>query len=86
MKKLNTELIIAIIVLVLTSTLYSSPKISANVEDTLDRANDKITTSRSTIITETVKKVNSSVVGINVTEIRQYQNPVFSPFANDPFF
>ena len=51
-----------------------------------DEANNSIYNSRKTIITETVKKVNSAVVGINVTEIRQYTDPIMSPFFNDPFF
>ncbi len=54
--------------------------------DSLDSANDKITLSRRTIITRTVSSVTPAVVGINVTEIRQYQDPLFSPFFNDPFF
>lgn len=41
---------------------------------------------RRNIITETVAKVNSAVVGINVTEIREIQNPFASPFFDDPFF
>ena len=47
--------------------------------------NDEITNSRKNIITETVKKVSSAVVGINVTEIRQYESPLGSLF-DDPFF
>jgi serine protease Do len=46
------------------------------------QVNNSISNSRSTIITETVKKVNSAVVGINVTEIRQYRDI----FSLDPFF
>jgi serine protease Do len=48
-------------------------------------ANDQITNSRKNIITETVKKVSPAVVGINVTEIRQYESP-FGSFFDDPFF
>jgi serine protease Do len=47
--------------------------------------NDEITNSRKNIITETVKKVSPAVVGINVTEIRQYESP-FGSFFDDPFF
>lgn len=50
-----------------------------------DSANDEITNSRRNILTETVGKVSPAVVGINVTEIRQYQDP-FSSFFDDPFF
>lgn len=49
---------------------------------TKQEANDKIYQSRSNIITKAVKEVSPAVVGINVTEIRQYRNP----FPNDPFF
>ncbi len=47
--------------------------------------NDEITNSRKNIITETVQKVSPAIVGINVIEIRQYQDP-FSSFFDDPFF
>jgi serine protease Do len=49
-------------------------------------ANNKITETRRTVITETVSKISPAVVGINVTEIRQYRDPFFSPFFDDPFF
>jgi serine protease Do len=49
------------------------------------QGNDAITNSRKNIITETVKKVSPAVVGINVTEIRQYESP-FGSFFDDPFF
>ncbi|MGE5353456.1 MAG: S1C family serine protease [Acidobacteriota bacterium] len=45
-------------------------------------ANDQITSSRNNLITETVKAVSPAVVGINVTEVVQYQDP----WASDPFF
>jgi serine protease Do len=53
--------------------------------DKREKAIDEISNSRRNIITETVKKVSPSVVGINVTELRQYNNP-FGDFFNDPFF
>lgn len=51
----------------------------------LEKASDEIYSSRQTIITKTVKEVSPAVVGINVTEIRQYQdvwsaNPFWSQF------
>lgn len=52
----------------------------------LDRANDEISKSRRNIITETVAKSSPAVVGINVTEVRQFRDPFFSPFFDDPFF
>ncbi|KAF0153647.1 MAG: Serine protease [Ignavibacteria bacterium] len=53
--------------------------------DKLAKANDDIYSSRQTIITKTVREVSPAVVGINVTEIRQYQdvwsaNPFWSQF------
>ena len=47
-------------------------------------ANNSITNSRRTIITETVKIVSPSVVGINVKEMRHYEYR--SPFADHPFW
>jgi len=47
--------------------------------------NDEITNSRRTIITETVKKVSPTIVGINVTQVVQYTDP-FGNMFNDPFF
>ena len=47
------------------------------------RSNDnQINESRETVITETVKNVSPAVVGITVTEIRQYR----SPLSLDPFW
>ncbi|OGU72239.1 MAG: 2-alkenal reductase [Ignavibacteria bacterium RBG_16_34_14] len=50
-----------------------------------DINNQDITSGRQNIITETVKNVSPTVVGINVIEIRQYRDP-FSSFFDDPFF
>ncbi len=47
--------------------------------------NKSITSSRQNIITETVKNISPTVVGINVIEIRQYRDP-FGSFFDDPFF
>ncbi|MCK9211436.1 MAG: trypsin-like peptidase domain-containing protein [Ignavibacteriaceae bacterium] len=51
-----------------------------------ENANNDVTNSRKNIITETVAKVSPAVVGINVTEIRQYQNLFSNPFFDDSFF
>ncbi len=51
-------------------------------EKQLDNYTDELYQQRHNIITETVKKVSAAVVGINVTEIRQYH----SPWSQDPFF
>jgi len=56
----------------------------AFLQDT-DKTTDDITSSRKSIITETVKKVSPAVVGINVIEIQQYRDPLGS-FFDDPFF
>lgn len=45
-------------------------------------ANDEISNSRHNIITKTVKNISPAIVGINVTEIRQYRNP----WSMDPFW
>ncbi len=49
-------------------------------------ANDDITQTRQNAITRTVDMVSRAVVGINVTEIREYQDPLSNLFGNDPFF
>ncbi len=70
-------------------TFFNSLSFAAGISPdsaSRDNLNDQIYTSRKTIITETVKKVSSCVVGINVTEIRQYSDPMIGPFFNDPFF
>lgn len=48
--------------------------------------NDNISDSRRNAITQTVAEVSPSVVGINVTEIREYKDPFGDMFGNDPFF
>jgi serine protease Do len=57
----------------------------AQFQNQKDKNNDEITNSRRNIITETVKNVSPSIVGINVIEIREYKDPFFS-FFDDPFF
>ncbi len=59
-------------------SLYSSSQQNAQI-------NKNISDSRENAITETVRKISPAVVGINVTEIQQYNSP-FSSFFNDPFF
>ncbi|MCK9425687.1 MAG: trypsin-like peptidase domain-containing protein [Ignavibacteriaceae bacterium] len=51
-----------------------------------ENANNDVTNSRKNILTETVAKVSPAVVGINVTEIRQYQTLFSNPFFDDSFF
>ena len=45
-----------------------------------------ITDSRQNAITKTVHDVSSAIVGINVTEIREYKDPFGDFFGDDPFF
>lgn len=68
------------------SSLYQSSP--ASVTSTKSVGDDQIATSRQNAITKTVEEVSPAVVGINVTEIReyQYQNPFSDFFGNDPFF
>jgi serine protease Do len=47
--------------------------------------NNNISQSRETAITKAVRKVSPTIVGINVEEVREVQDP-FSMFDNDPFF
>lgn len=47
---------------------------------------ESLASDRENIITKTVATVSPAVVGINVTEVRQVNNPFFNPFFNDPFF
>lgn len=56
----------------------------AAASETLDRSNDQITNSRQNAITRAVRDVAPAVVGINVTQVREYRYR--SPFYNDPFF
>jgi len=92
---------IGIIVTVLIAAIYISSELNlinvsgvnddnknvvfAQFQDQKDKNNDEITNSRRNIITETVKNVSPSIVGINVIEIREYKDPFFS-FFDDPFF
>jgi len=48
--------------------------------------NDNISDTRQNAITQTVAEVSPAVVGINVTEIREYKDPFGDMFGNDPFF
>jgi serine protease Do len=49
-----------------------------------DSINDRVSNSRRNAITQTVSIVSPAVVGINVTEVRQYRYR--SPWGDDPFF
>ena len=49
-------------------------------------ASDEISNTRKNAITNAVDRVSPALVGINVTEIREYRNPLSNFFRNDPFF
>jgi serine protease Do len=49
-----------------------------------DSVNDIVSSSRRNAITKTVAAASPAVVGINVTEVRQYRQ--WSPWGDDPFF
>ena len=55
-------------------------------EKTVYENSQSLVSERENIITKTVATVSPAVVGINVTEVRQVNNPFFNPFFNDPFF
>jgi serine protease Do len=64
----------------------SSPKdLSLVSQKTQSQIQDDISNSRKNILTQTVEKVSSAIVGINVIEIQKYRDP-FSSFFDDPFF
>lgn len=88
--------VIVLLAVIILSSKYNIVSIDSNSEQNKnvifaqlqnhkDKNNDEITNSRRNIITETVKIVSPSVVGINVIEIREYKDPFFS-FFDDPFF
>ena len=47
---------------------------------------DDISKSRKNAITTTVEAVSPAIVGITVTEVREYQDPFSNFFGDDPFF
>jgi len=55
------------------------------VQNSVQDKNNNISETRENAITRAVKKVSPAVVGINVEEVREVQDP-FSMFNNDPFF
>lgn len=55
------------------------------VQNNSQELNKNISETRENAITKAVKKVSPAIVGINVEEVREVQDP-FSMFDNDPFF
>lgn len=54
--------------------------------DQQNGASDDVSQSRQNAITNTVEAVSPAIVGINVTEVREYQDPFTNFFGDDPFF
>jgi serine protease Do len=63
----------------------TSGNIAKSTQAAGENVNKDITDSRENAITRTVKRISPAIVGINVEEVREYQDP-FSFFDNDPFF
>lgn len=61
-------------------------ELKANEKIVREQSNQNITDTRENAITRTVSSVSSAIVGINVTEIREYKDPFGDAFGNDPFF
>ncbi|OGU75763.1 MAG: 2-alkenal reductase [Ignavibacteria bacterium RIFCSPLOWO2_02_FULL_55_14] len=59
---------------------------SRAVTETSPQQQEDIAVSRRNAITRAVAAVSPSVVGINVTEIRQYRDPMSRFFGDDPLF
>ncbi|MBK8982773.1 MAG: trypsin-like peptidase domain-containing protein [Ignavibacteria bacterium] len=83
---------VAILILtagVLIAKLFLSPDdnntVISTAQNSLQENNSGISQSRETAITRAVQKVSPAIVGINVEEVREVQDP-FSMFDNDPFF
>jgi serine protease Do len=82
----------AFVVVLLSGFIFGHYVFTAKTETqddaskTREQLSGDITRSRHNAITETVKKTSSTVVGINVTEIREYRDPFFQFYQNDPFF
>jgi serine protease Do len=68
--------------------VFTNSKSMSRESESTDRVQtvNNISFSRENAITETVKKVSSAVVGINVTEIQEFNDPMQQFFGNDPFF
>ena len=63
---------------------FQEARTASYTTDDRDSINQHISDSRRNAITRTVAQVSPAVVGINVTEVRQYRQ--WSPWGDDPFF
>jgi serine protease Do len=80
MNRYKTILISFAVTLLVTSSIFAFNNSDQTSQP--QSANDDISNGRNTIITKTVKEVSPAVVGITVSEIRQYRDV----FSMDPFF
>lgn len=84
--------IIAVLILsggVVLGKFFFSGKPDNNVKlvsNSQTQNNQKVSESRQTAITHAVAKVSPSIVGINVEEVREIQDPFANFWGNDPFF
>ncbi|MBM4168565.1 MAG: PDZ domain-containing protein [Ignavibacteria bacterium] len=58
----------------------------AGMQQVSQQSPDDLPRSRENAITRAVARVSPAVVGINVTEVRQFRDPFHSFFGDDPFF
>lgn len=78
--------IVSIAITVKADDTYALYTQSSKSNKALNKANNKITQAKSSILTNTVDKCSPAIVGINVTEVRQvrsrsrYKDPVFNFF------
>jgi serine protease Do len=95
MSKSKIFLISSIAILVLSSGVIlgkiffsgNSPDKNVRLISNTERQdNQKISESRQTAITRAVAKVSPCIVGINVEEVREIQDPFSNFWGNDPFF
>jgi serine protease Do len=70
-------------VLAVGSSQSSLPFTSSQQQN---NSNEDVSKSRKNAITTTVEAVSPAIVGINVTEVREYQDPLTNFFGDDPFF
>ncbi len=94
MNKYKNLIIVFVLLLIFTGSVIlitnSKKTVPLYVEDIYNnqqqtKNDSSINNSRQNAITRTVRQVSPAVVGINVTEIQQYSNPL-NPFFDDPFF
>lgn len=69
----------------LVTQTESQPTIQT-VSQTRDTLTDQISNQRRNAITRAVAIASPTVVGINVIEVREYRDPWFQFFGDDPFF